>query len=261
MKIIAWNINGIRSLLKTKYLDDLIETEDPDVFCMGEIKISYPYVTIENEIKKRFPAFKYAYWNPCKTRGGYSGSAILCKKLPINIVYGLKYDNIDIDDEGRIITIEYDTYYILHVYTPNSGEALQRLEWRVNTWDIAFRQYIAQLQQYKPIIVCGDLNVAATEIDLKNPKTNLKSAGYTKEERESFSKLLSECNLIDSYRKLYPNKIEYSYWSYMRKCRDKNIGWRIDYFLTSNSIKNKVKDSTILTNVYGSDHAPIKLIL
>lgn len=257
MKIIAWNVNGIRSLLKTNNMDQLIEKENPDVFCIGETKLSCPYIDTENEIKTKFPQFKYRYWSPCKTRGGYSGTAILCKKEPLNIMYGL--DNID--NEGRVITIEYKKYYIIHVYTPNSGQALQRLKWRTETWDKAFMHYINKLQKIKSVIVCGDLNVAHKEIDLKNPKTNLKTAGYTVEERQSFETILKDCELIDSYRTLNPETIKYSYWSYMRNSRNKNVGWRIDYFLLSNKLKNKVKESEILTDILGSDHAPIKLIL
>ena len=259
MKIIAWNVNGIRSLLKTNHLDNLINAEKPDVFCMGETKISCPYDEVEAELVKKFPQFKYRYWSPCKTKGGYSGTSIFSKKEPISIEYGLKHKNKEIDDEGRVITLEYKNIYLIHVYTPNSGQALARLEWRTNIWDRAFETYIKDLRKIKPVIVCGDLNVARQPIDLKNPKTNLKTAGFTIEEKESFEKILSNTELIDSYRYLYPDKIEYSYWSYMRNAREKNIGWRIDYFLIDPKLKNKLKESNIITNILGSDHAPIKL--
>lgn len=259
MKIIAWNVNGLKSLLKTDYLDNLIKDENPDVFCMGETKLSCPYDNIEKQIIERFPQFKYRFWSPCKIRGGYSGTSIFCKKEPINVHYGLKYKEKEIDDEGRVIVIEYKKYYILHVYTPNSGQSLNRLEWRTNVWDRAFENYINNLQKSKPIIVCGDLNVAHQEIDLKNPKTNLKTAGYTIEERDSFNKILNNCNLTDTFRRLNPEKIEYSFWSYMRNSREKNIGWRIDYFITSKSLEKKIKESSILTDIFGSDHAPIKI--
>ena len=260
MKIIAWNVNGLRSLLKTTYLDELINTYKPDILCMGETKLSCknPNDVIDNEINSKYPQFKYRYWSLCKIKSGYSGTAILCKKEPKSIIYGLN-NSKEIDDEGRVITIEYDKYYIVHVYTPNSGIALNRLEWRTTVWDREFELYINKLQKIKSVILCGDLNVANNEIDLKNPKTNHKTAGFTKEERDSFKKLLTNTTLIDTYRKLYPEKIEYSYWSYMRKSREKNIGWRIDYFLVSDKIKNKIKDSKILTEIYGSDHAPILL--
>ena len=259
MKIIAWNVNGLRSLLKTDYLDQLINEHKPDVFCMGETKLSCPYDDVENEITKRYPKFKYKYWSPCKIKGGYSGTAIFCKKQPKAVTYGLKYQDKELDEEGRVITIDLDKFYLIHVYTPNSGQALNRLEWRTTVWDRAFESYINQLQKTKNVIVCGDLNVAHQPIDLKNPKTNTKTAGYTKEERESFNKILTNCEMIDTYRKLNPDKIEYSFWSYMRNSREKNIGWRIDYFLVSKKIENKVKESSILTDILGSDHAPIKL--
>jgi exodeoxyribonuclease-3 len=261
MKIIAWNVNGIRSLLKTNYLNDMLKEHDPDIFCMGETKLSCPYDNIENEIAKIFPQFKFRYWSPCKTRNGYSGTAIFCKKKPKLIIYGLKYKNKEIDDEGRMITIELEKFYLIHVYTPNSGQALNRLEWRTTVWDRAFENKINNLQKIKPVIVCGDLNVAHKLIDLKNPKTNTKTAGFTKEEKESFNKILTDCNLIDTYRKLYPEKIEYSFWSYMKNSRKKNIGWRIDYFLVSQTLQDFVDDSSILTTVMGSDHAPIKIKL
>jgi len=261
MKIIAWNVNGIRSLLKTDNLDKLLNEHKPDIFCMGETKLSCPYDSIENEIVNRYPEFKFRYWSPCKVKNGYSGTSIFCKKEPKSIIYGLKYNNKEIDNEGRVITIELKDYYIIHVYTPNSGQVLNRLEWRTNVWDRAFEDWINYLQKTKSVIICGDLNVAHNPIDLKNPKTNTKTAGFTNDERNSFNNILKNCNLIDSFRKLYPEKIEYSFWSYMRKSRDKNIGWRIDYFLISKILYKKIKDSIILTGILGSDHAPIKLII
>jgi len=259
MKIIAWNVNGIRALLKTNYLDELISQENPDVFCMGETKISCPYDDVEAELVKRLPKFKYRYWSPCKTKGGYSGTAIFSKKEPISVQYGLKHKKTDIDDEGRVITVEYKKFYLIHVYTPNSGQALARLDWRTKVWDRAFEDYIIDLKKTKPVIVCGDLNVARNPIDLKNPKTNLRTAGYTSEERESFEKILKNTELIDSFRNLFPEKIQYSYWSYMRNSREKNIGWRIDYFLVDSKLKPKIKTSEILSDTLGSDHAPVKL--
>jgi exodeoxyribonuclease-3 len=260
MKIIAWNINGIRSTMKTNDLYDLIEKEKPSIICFGETKISCPFDDVETELYTKIKGYKYRYWSPCKTKGGYSGTAIFSKKKPLNISYGLKdKNNIEIDNEGRVICLEYDKFYLLHVYTPNSGEKLARLDYRVNTWDTAFRDYIISLENSKPVIVCGDLNVARTEIDLKNPKTNTKTAGYTKEERESFEKLFNNTTLIDSYRLLQPDTIKYSYWSYRFKSREKNNGWRIDYFLISKKIINKVKKSDILENILSSDHAPIIL--
>ena len=259
MKIIAWNVNGIRSLMKTNILYDLIEEEKPSIICFGETKISCPFIDTENELKKKIKSLKYRYWSPCKTRNGYSGTAIFSKKKPLDIIYGMKdANNIELDEEGRVITLEFEKFYLLHCYTPNSGVELERLNYRVKTWDLAFRNYINKLQKNKPVIVCGDLNVAHKEIDLKNPKTNLKTAGYTKEERESFEKLLDETKLIDTYRKLNPDKIEYSYWSYRFNSRKKNSGWRIDYFLINEKYFKNVKKSLILTDILGSDHAPIK---
>jgi len=261
MKIIAWNVNGIRSLLKTDNLDNLLKNEDPDVFCMGETKLSCPHNITEDEISDKFPQFKYKYWSLCKVKKGYSGTSIFCKEKPLNIFYGFEKIKNDLDDEGRVITIEYDDFFLIHVYTPNSGQELARLEFRTNEWDRVFEKYIKKIQKEKPVIICGDLNVAHNEIDLKNPNTNKRTAGYTIEERNSFNSILKKCKLIDSYREKNPNKIEYSYWSYMRKSRDKNIGWRIDYFLIDKKIYENIIESSILTEIYGSDHAPIKLII
>ena len=255
MKIIAWNVNGIRALLKTNNLDNLIKRINPNILCLGEIKVGDDISNIDEEIKNKYPKFKYRYWHKCSIKQGYSGTSIFCKKEPISINYGLN----KIDNEGRVITLEFKKYYLIHVYTPNSGQALERLEFRTKVWDRLFEKYINDLQKNKNVIVCGDLNVAKEEIDLKNPKTNLRTAGFTVEEKESFKKILNKCDLIDIYRYLYPEKTEYTFWSYMRKSRDKNIGWRIDYFLLNKNLINKVKKVKILTNILGSDHAPIYL--
>lgn len=257
--IIAWNINGIRSLLKTKYLDELIESENPNIFCLGEIKMTCPYDKVDAELDERIPKYKYRYWSICSVKKGYSGTCIFSKVKPINITYGLKYENKEIDDEGRVIVLEFSKYYLIHVYTPNSGQALERLKFRVNTWDIAFSNLIHKLQLKKSVIICGDLNVAHHEIDLKNPKTNHMTAGFTDEERKSFDNMINKNTLVDAFRHKYPTDEKYTYWSYMRQSRSKNIGWRIDYFLTSADLKNKIKDCNILTYILGSDHAPIKL--
>jgi exodeoxyribonuclease-3 len=259
MKIIAWNINGIKSILKKEDLINLINTEDPDIFCLGEIKISCPFIETKEELNNKLKEKYYNYWSPCKTRNGYSGTAIFSKKEPIDIVYGLNINNTEYDEEGRVITCEFKKFYLIHVYTPNSGEGLKRLDFRVNTWDKMFIKYINKLQEKKPIILCGDLNVAHKEIDIKNSKTNLKTAGFTLEERDSFDILLTKLNIIDTFRYLKPSEIKYSYWSYRFNSREKNIGWRIDYFLVSEKILKKVENSDILTDIYGSDHAPIKL--
>lgn len=261
MKIIAWNVNGIRSLMKTDILYNLIEEENPSIICFGETKISCPFINTENELKEKIKGYKYRYWSPCMVKNGYSGTAIFSKKKPLEIIYGIKEGDKQLDDEGRVITLEFEKFYLLHCYTPNSGEALARLNYRIKTWDVAFRNNIIELQKKKPVIICGDLNVAHEAIDLKNSKTNLKTPGYTKEERESFDKLLKECNLVDTFRFLNPELIDYSYWSYRFNSRKKNVGWRIDYFLIHEKYIKNIKKSLILTDIEGSDHAPIKLIV
>jgi len=251
MKILSWNINGLKSILKKKKLHDLINCEKPDIFCLGEIKTH----SID-DLDLKFLNEYYSYFHYAQNRKGYSGTAIFTKIKPINVMYGL---GNNIDEEGRVIVCEFKKYYLLHVYTPNSGQALQRLDYRVNIWDIHFIKYIMELQEKKPVIVCGDLNVAHYEIDLKNPKTNLRTAGYTVEERNSFNLILEKTKLIDTFRYLNPNLIKYSYWSYRFKSRDKNIGWRIDYFLVSPKLIKKIIKSDILEDMSGSDHAPIIL--
>jgi exodeoxyribonuclease-3 len=260
MKIIAWNINGIRAILKKKYLIDLINDENPDIFCLGETKISCPFLDVQEEIKKKLKNDYYSYWSPCKTKKGYSGTAIYSKILPLNVNYGLKIKDTEYDDEGRIITCEYENFYLVHVYTPNSGAELLRLEWRTTVWDKMFYKYIKQLEKIKPVIVCGDLNVAHKEIDLKNPKTNLKTAGFTIEERDSFDKILKKTKLIDTFRYLNNDLVKYSYWTYKFNARKNNSGWRIDYFLVSEKLLKHIKKSDILDNILGSDHAPIILL-
>ena len=259
MKIISWNVNGIRAILKKDYFIDLINSEDPDVFCMGETKISCPFLNVQEEITEKLKSKYFHYWSPCKTRKGYSGTAIYTKKEPENVIYGLKIGDKEHDDEGRVITCEFKKYYLIHVYTPNSGQELARLEWRTETWDRMFSKFIEKLQKTKPVILCGDLNVAHKEIDLKNPKTNLRTAGFTVEERISFDKLLKDTELVDTFRSLNPELIKYSYWTYKFQARVKNAGWRIDYFLVDKTLLKKVIKSDILDNILGSDHAPIIL--
>lgn len=259
MKIIAWNVNGIRAMLKKSDLINLINNEDPDIFCLGETKITCPLLNVQEEINSNLKSQYEYFWSPCKTRKGYSGTAIYSKIKPINTTYGLKLDNTEYDEEGRVITCEFNKFFLVHVYTPNSGQYLARLEYRINEWDTAFKKYIIELQKIKSVIVCGDLNVAHTEIDLKNPKTNLKTAGYTIEERTSFTTLLAETQLVDTFRVFNPSIIKYSYWSYKFKARDSNAGWRIDYFLVNKKIIKKIIKSDILTEILGSDHAPIIL--
>ena len=254
MKIISWNVNGLNAQLKKNYLDDLLKNEDPDILCLSETKINNNF---NDEYFKN--KFKYRYWHISTSKKGYSGVAILIKKKePKNIKYGL----YDIDNEGRVITLEFSKFYLINVYTPNSGEHLKRLNYRNEIWDREFEKYIVELRSHnKEIIICGDLNVAHKEIDIKNAKSNERSAGFTIEERSSFDQILNKTELIDIYRYLHPHKIEYTYWTYLRKAREKNIGWRIDYFLISKKLIKKIKNSSILTDILGSDHAPIKLII
>jgi len=251
-KIIAWNVNGIRAISKKSNLFELIKKEKPNIICFGETKISCPFIDIKKILKKKIKGYRYRYWSPCLEKKGYSGTAIFSKTKPISVIDGL-------GNEGRIITLEFKEYYLVHVYTPNSGKNLKRLNYRINEWDKLFRKYIKKLSKHKEIIICGDLNVAHNEIDIANPKTNIKNAGFTIEERDSFDKLLKKCKLTDTYRFLNPTKIEYSFWTYMFNARKKNKGWRIDYFLVTKKLLKKIKKSLILTDIYGSDHAPILL--
>ena len=242
-------------MIKKDDMYNIIKDEKPDIICFGETKLSCPIIDVTNIIDATIKEYKYKYYSTCSLKKGYSGTSIFTKKKPISIVYGL----YDIDNEGRVITLEFTKFYLIHVYTPNSGELLARLNYRVDKWDLEFNKYLHDLIKKKPIIVCGDLNVANEPIDIHDPKHNTKSAGYTIEERDNFKKLLSNLKLVDTYRYLYPTNIEYSYWSYRRQAREKNKGWRIDYFLVSDKLINKVNESAILTNRFGSDHAPILL--
>ena len=256
--IIAWNVNSIRSLIKKDKDIDLNNfLKNVNIFCLGETKLSCPDMLVQKELKEKIKGFRYRYFNTSSSKKGYSGTAIWSKKKPLEVMYGLGIE--ELDTEGRVITLEFDNFYLLHVYTPNSGEALARLEYRVKIWDVEFKKFIKKLNLKKPVIVCGDLNCAYQEIDIHSPKTNTRSAGFTDEERNSFGKLLKENNLIDTFRYFNPDKILYSYWNYRTKARSKNKGWRIDYFLVSERIIKKIKKSDILTDVIGSDHAPIIL--
>jgi len=254
MKIIAFNVNSLRNIIKKNHLFDLIKNEDPTVLCMSETKLSCPIIETQKIMEEKVQGYKYRYYSTCY-KAGYAGTAIYSKKQPLNVFYGL----YDIDNEGRVITLEFKKFFLVHVYTPNSGIALERLKFRTTVWDPAFKKWLLHLQSSKPIIVCGDLNVANEDIDLKNPKTNHKTAGFTNEERDSFKNILKDVELIDTFRYKHPKKEEYSYWTYRMNARAKNVGWRIDYFLVSKNIINNVKKSKILTDVMGSDHAPIKM--
>lgn len=248
MKIVSWNVNGIRSALNKGFIDFLYK-EDPDIICLQETKLSSP------EFKLDITGYHQYFLNA--KRKGYSGTAILTKEEPLSIFYGINIE--EHDNEGRVITAEFATFYLVTAYVPNSQKELARLSYR-QSWNAAFSNYLNNLKTKKHVIVCGDLNVAHKEIDLKNPKTNTMSAGFSKEEREDFTTLL-DTGFIDTFRYLHPDSIKYSWWSYMFHAREKNVGWRIDYFLTDTDYISHVQESEILTEVIGSDHAPVVLIL
>lgn len=246
MKFISWNVNGFRACLN-KGFGDFFNAEDADFFSIQESKMQPGQAEFITE-------GHHQYWYSAEKKG-YSGTAVFTKHEPISVRYGLGIDKHD--HEGRAITLEYENFYLLNVYTPNSQRELTRLDYRM-TWEDALRNYMMELDKVKPVIYCGDLNVAHEEIDLKNPKTNHFSAGFTDEERGKFTELLAS-GFSDTFRSLYPDKVEYSWWSYMFQSRQKNVGWRIDYFVVSNRILDKVKEAKIHTEVMGSDHCPVSL--
>lgn len=249
MKLISWNVNGLRACLTKGFLDFFKEV-DADAFCIQETKMQEGQAEVELE-------GYYQYWNSA-VKKGYSGTAIFTKKEPLSVTYDIGIEKHD--TEGRVITLEYDTFYLVTVYTPNSKRELERLEYRME-WEDDFRQYLLSLEAKKPVVVCGDLNVAHKEIDLKNPKTNTRNAGFTIEERDKMTALL-ESGFIDSFRHCYPDQTDaYSWWSYMFKAREKNAGWRIDYFVVSEKLKNQIVDSKIHKDVLGSDHCPVEVEL
>ena len=248
MKFISWNVNGFRACL-CKGFEEFFKSCDADFFCIQETKMQPGQATFDA------PGY-YQYWYSAEKKG-YSGTAIFTKHEPKSVQYGLGIE--EHDKEGRAITLEYENFYLLCVYTPNAQRELARLGYRM-AWEDALRDYMKELDSKKPVIYCGDLNVAHEEIDLKNPKTNHFSAGFSDEERGKFTQLL-EAGFTDTFRKLYPEKVQYSWWSYMYHAREKNVGWRIDYFVVSNRIFEKVKDSFILNDVFGSDHCPVGIEL
>ena len=248
MNFISWNVNGLRAILKKNFMK-IFKNLNADFFCLQEIKMQKGQVTLN--LPNYYQFFNYA------EKKGYSGTAIFTKYKPINIFYGI--NNPLFDNEGRVITLEYSNFFLMTCYTPNSGEKLKRLNFR-QKWDCEFLKYTLNLTKNKPLIYCGDLNVAHENIDLKNYSSNHHNAGFTDEERNDFTKQLNS-GFVDTFRYLYPNKKDiYSYWSYRFGARKRNAGWRIDYFITSKSLVNKIKDSKILTNVLGSDHCPVELI-
>ena len=247
MKIITWNVNGLRAVYK-KGFKDFFKNINSDIFCIQETKMQFEQLDFE------LPS-EYNYYFNSAIRKGYSGTAVFTKK-PINVTYGIGI--LKHDEEGRVITLEFGKFFLVNCYTPNSGRELARLNYRL-TWENAFRNYLINLNNIKPVIMCGDLNVAHEEIDLKNPKTNHHSAGFTDEERSKMTELLFS-GFTDAYRYLYPEEINcYTWWSYMMKAREKNIGWRIDYFIVSNSLKEKIENVKIHSSVMGSDHCPVEL--
>lgn len=249
MKLVSWNVNGLRACMGKGFMDFFKEA-DADIFCIQESKLQ------EGQISLELPGY-HQYWNYA-VKKGYSGTAIFTKEEPLSVSYGLGLE--EHDQEGRVITLEFPDFYMVTVYTPNSQDGLARLNYRM-TWEEEFLKYLKKLEEKKPVIFCGDLNVAHKEIDLKNPRTNRKNAGFTDEEREKFSVLL-ENGFIDTFRYFYPDlKDAYSWWSYRFHAREKNAGWRIDYFLVSPQLKERLEDAVIYKDVFGSDHCPVALLL
>ena len=247
VKMISWNVNGIRACVNKGFMDYFNDV-DADVFCIQESKLQ------EGQIELNLPGY-HQYWNYAQKKG-YSGTALFSKKEPISVSYGLGIE--EHDNEGRVITAEYEDYYVVTCYTPNSKTELERLDYRM-IWDDAFRNHLLALDEKKPVLFCGDLNVAHNEIDLKNPKTNRRSAGFTDEERGKMTELLG-VGFIDTFRYLYPDaEGAYSWWSYLGKARDRNAGWRIDYWCVSDRLKEKIKEAEIHSAILGSDHCPVML--
>lgn len=246
LKFVSWNVNGIRACVQ-KGFEEIFRQLDADIFCIQESKMQAGQLTLETE-------GYHQYWNYAEKKG-YSGTAIFTKEEPLSVSYGMGIDRHD--TEGRLITLEFEKYYFITCYTPNAQDGLKRIDYRMD-WEDSFRKYVCALDKNKPVIFCGDLNVAHNEIDLKNPKTNRGNAGFSDEERGKFNELLSS-GFCDTFRYLYPETVTYSWWSYRFHAREKNAGWRIDYFIVSDRIKEKVKDSIIHTEIFGSDHCPVEL--
>eukprot|EP00743_Colponemidia_sp_Colp-15_P010743 GILK01011867.1.p1 GENE.GILK01011867.1~~GILK01011867.1.p1 ORF type:complete len:398 (+),score=44.72 GILK01011867.1:92-1195(+) len=257
LKIVSWNVNGLRALLKRKdLLVNYIRTENPDILCLSETKLDESVI---QSVSSLLPGY-IEYWNCCETKKGYSGTVLFTKLKPLSITYTMG-KHADHDYEGRLINAEYDSFSLITVYVPNSGQKLERLGYRTTSWEPDFRGYVKEMetQRGKPVVVCGDLNVAHQAIDIHAPKTNEKSAGYTKEEREQFGLLLQQ-GLVDTFRHFYPEKVEYTYWGYRFNARANNKGWRLDYFLVSNPFLSKVLSVAHRTAIPGSDHCPIVLL-
>ena len=251
MKLISWNVNGIRACVKKGFLDYFQEVE-ADIFCIQETKMQ------EGQLELELDGY-HQFWHSA-VKKGYSGTAVFTREKPMEVAYGLGTGLEEFESEGRVITLTYEDYYLVNVYTPNSQRDLARLDYR-QEWEDIFRGYLKELDQTKPVILCGDLNVAHQEIDLKNPKTNRRNAGFTDEEREKMTVLLDN-GFVDTFRYFYPDKEDaYTWWSYMGKARDRNVGWRIDYFIVSERMALKLEDAAIHDQVLGSDHCPVELVL
>ncbi len=249
MKLVSWNVNGLRAAVGKGFFD-FLENENPDVICIQETKMQKEQANFELN-------GYFEYWNSADKKG-YSGTAIFSKTEPISVSYDIGVE--EHSHEGRVITAEYEKFYLVCVYTPNAQNELKRIDYRMS-WEDAFRAYLSELKKNKPVIVCGDMNVAHNPIDLKNPKQNIGNAGFSYEERGKFTELLSS-GFVDTFRHLYPDTVDaYSWWSYRMKARERNVGWRIDYFLVSEDIVESVEDSKILADVMGSDHCPVELII
>ncbi len=247
-KMISWNVNGLRACAG-KGFEEIFKSLDADLFSLQETKLQ------EGQIDMAFPGWQ-SFWNYAEKKG-YSGTAVFTKKEPLDVLYGIGAE--EHDHEGRVLTLEFPDYWYLTCYTPNSQDELKRLDYRME-WEDAFLAYLKRLEEKKPVIFCGDLNVAHQDIDLKNPKTNRRNPGFTDEERGKFSALL-DAGFIDTYRYFYPDKVEYSWWSYRFKAREKNVGWRIDYFVTSAALKDRLRSAAIHTEIFGSDHCPVELVI
>ena len=249
MKLISWNVNGLRAAVTKGFMESFNEL-NADIFCLQETKLQPDQISLE------LPGYEQ-YWNSA-VKKGYSGTAVFTRIKPLSVTNGIGIE--EHDQEGRVITAEYENFYLVCCYTPNSQRELARLEYRM-TWEDAFRNYLLELDKKKPVILCGDLNVAHQEIDLKNPKTNRKNAGFSDEERAKMTELL-ESGFTDTFRHLYPDAIEeYSWWSYMGKARERNTGWRIDYFITSKRLDDKIQEAKIHQQIFGSDHCPVELVI
>lgn len=248
MKLVSWNVNGLRACVG-KDFEQQFKDLDADFFCLQETKMQ------AEQLDLSFPGYE-SYWNYADKKG-YSGTAIFTKHKPLNVTYGIGID--EHDHEGRVITLEMDDFYLVTVYTPNSQDGLRRLDYRMK-WEDDFQAYLHKLDEKKPVVVCGDMNVAHQEIDLKNPKTNRKNAGFTDEEREKMTQLLGN-GFIDTFRTLYPEQVTYSWWSYRFRARERNTGWRIDYFLISERLRDRLEDAKIHTEIMGSDHCPVEVDL